>query len=155
MPKALADRLTDELGLREHVRLVGTQAPTQVREWLVATDLSRLATRNEGRANVILEALAGGLPVVTTDVGGSREVVRDGTNGILVPLGDRRRLTDAIEDGLTRGRDHRAIATDAGAWIWDRIAEDVVGELRCLMARDRPEDRLSGAAATSGPETHR
>ena len=47
-----------------------------------------LPSRAEGISNTILEAMASGLPVIATDVGGNRELVVDGETGFLVPSGD-------------------------------------------------------------------
>ena len=64
-----------ELGLAERVHFLGALPPDELRVPLSAADVFVLATRNEGWANVFLEAMACGLPVVTTDVGGNAEVV--------------------------------------------------------------------------------
>ena len=58
-----------------------------------AANLFCLATRSEGWCNALMEALACGLPVVTTRVGGNAEVVRDGRDGLLVPFWDARAFT--------------------------------------------------------------
>lgn len=94
------------LGLTASVRFLGAIAPDQLAEVLSAADVFVLATSNEGWANVFLEAMACGLPVVTTDVGGNREVVSRDEIGIVVPFGDSAALTTAL---------HKALATD-----WDR-----------------------------------
>jgi teichuronic acid biosynthesis glycosyltransferase TuaC len=78
-----------------------------------------LATANEGWANVFLEAMACGLPVVTTNVGGNAEVVCAASLGTIVAFGDgaalcrtRRRLAPALGP-----RGHRAYAREN---TWDR-----------------------------------
>ena len=48
-------------------------------------DIFCLPSHSEGMANVVLEALSSGLPVITTDVGGHNELIKDGDNGILIP----------------------------------------------------------------------
>jgi glycosyltransferase involved in cell wall biosynthesis len=64
---------------------------------LQAADVVMLSSKFEGLPNVLLEAGALGKPVVTTDAGGSSEVVIDGVTGIAVPAGDHRSLAHAIE----------------------------------------------------------
>ncbi|MBU4185795.1 MAG: glycosyltransferase, partial [Proteobacteria bacterium] len=53
-------------------------------------------SRNEGISNTILEAMATGLPVIATDVGGNPELVKHGHSGLLFPPGDCEALVDAL-----------------------------------------------------------
>jgi glycosyltransferase involved in cell wall biosynthesis len=61
------------------------------------TDIACLPSYREGLPKALLEALACGLPVVTTDVPGCRETVEPGANGLLVPARDSQALADALE----------------------------------------------------------
>lgn len=63
---------------------------------LAALDVFALPSVAEGMSNTILEAMAAGLPVVATAVGGSPELIIDGVNGRLVPAGDEGALADAM-----------------------------------------------------------
>ena len=65
-------------------------------EILSATDVYCLPSYREGLPMSVLEAMASGLPVVTTDVPGCRETTEDGVNGWRVPPGDLGRLVDAL-----------------------------------------------------------
>lgn len=85
------------------------------RQWEDA-DIAVLPSYREGLPKVLLEAGACARPSVTTDVAGCHDVVRDGVNGLLVPVRDARALADAlarlVEDGplrLRMGREARAI----------------------------------------------
>jgi glycosyltransferase involved in cell wall biosynthesis len=64
-------------------------------------DLFVLPSFTEGMPNVVLEAFAGGVPVVATAVGGTPEVVEDGVSGHLVPPGDPDALAEAIHTALS------------------------------------------------------
>lgn len=130
----LLRQLIEASELHEHVRLVGVRPHDEIPHWLAAADLFCLATSNEGRANVILEALACGLPVVTTRVGGNPEVIADGTNGLLVTLGDREGLSRALLDALERAWDRGAIAEQAKARSWDHTVEEVLEEFCRLLS---------------------
>jgi glycosyltransferase involved in cell wall biosynthesis len=151
----LLRRQIEELGLHDHVRLVGSRPHEEIARWLTAADVFCLATSNEGRANVILEALACGVPVVTTDVGGSREVILEGVDGSLVPFGEPAALAEALIRGLATGWDRAAIAGRAAARTWDRTVEDTLAELsrlalgriRCFrdLRPDQEEPRMIGA----------
>jgi glycosyltransferase involved in cell wall biosynthesis len=82
------------LGLDEVVTFAGVR--TDVPEILTALDVFVLASLWEGMPNAILEAMAAGLPVVATAVGGTPEVVVDGVTGLLVPPRDPTALAQAI-----------------------------------------------------------
>lgn len=70
-----------ELGIDKRVSLLGPKRPDEIAELLRGSDLFVLSSAYEGMPFAVLEALATGLPVVTTDVGEVRLVVRDGCNG--------------------------------------------------------------------------
>lgn len=132
----LRDR-AQTLGLRDQVRFLGALPPSEVRIPLSAADMFVLSTRYEGWANVILEAMACGLPVVTTDVGGNREVVPDDALGVIVPFEDHAALVDAIGSSLRRTWNHEAIVEFARAQSWDDRARTLVFEYRSLVAPSR------------------
>jgi len=83
-----------ELGLDPVVRFVGrTKSP---QNYYGLADLFVLSSIIEGMPNVLLEAQAFGVPVVTTAAGGSREVIEDGATGFVVDVGDENGFTDRI-----------------------------------------------------------
>jgi glycosyltransferase involved in cell wall biosynthesis len=82
------------LGLEQAVELAGTR--DDVHRCLEAAHVFVLSSRSEGLPLSILEAMAAGLPVVASDVGGVAEVVEDGVTGLLVPPGDPRALAGAL-----------------------------------------------------------
>lgn len=125
-------RQVDDLGLSDRVHFVGTVAPHDLHRVLSAADVFVLATRNEGWANVFLEAMACGLPVVTTAVGGNAEVVCEPGLGIVVSFGDSQALTDALRSALARSWDPIAIRRHAQANTWDRRVEVLEAEFRAL-----------------------
>lgn len=125
-------RQVAELGLQDAVRFLGPLPPEQVRQPLSAADIFVLATRNEGWANVFLEAMACGLPVVTTAVGGNAEVVCRPELGMVVPFGDATKLQTAIDRALTNAWDVQAIRSYAHANTWDRRVEEVLAVFRAL-----------------------
>ena len=126
-----------ELGLEKTVRFLGAVPPEALKEPLSAADVFVLATRNEGWANVFLEAMACGLPVVTTDVGGNTEVVCRPELGTIVPFGDRAALRGALESALARKWDRETIIGYARANAWDDRIAALVSEFQKL-ARSAP-----------------
>ena len=112
------------LGLADRVHLLGNLPPDDLNLPLSASDVFVLATRNEGWANVFLEAMACGLPVVTTDVGGNAEVVCRPELGTIVPFGDAAALQQALDSALGKDWDRTAILDYAQANQWDkRVAQ--------------------------------
>jgi glycosyltransferase involved in cell wall biosynthesis len=87
--------LGEALGIVSSIRFVGEQA--DIAPWLAQMDLYAHASLTAGISNSILEAMATGLPVVATAVGGTPEVVADGETGLLVPPGDPVGLAEALE----------------------------------------------------------
>jgi glycosyltransferase involved in cell wall biosynthesis len=132
------DELVRRHGLEDHVRLVGSRPHDEIPRWLAAADLFCLATRAEGWCNAITEALACGVPVVTTDVGGNGELVRAGVDGLLVPYWDRTAFRDAVLAALDRSWDREAISRRARARGWTRTASQVLAVLESVRAGSRP-----------------
>jgi len=97
------------LGLGGMVELLGERR--DVPELLARADVFVLSSRSEGAPLSILEAMAAGLPVVASDVGGVGELVVDGETGLLVPHGDAAGLARA----LARVLDDRALRARLGA----------------------------------------
>jgi len=86
--------LTDELRIAHAVRFAGLRP--QVPSFHFLFDISALSSVSEGFPNSLVEAMAAGRPIVATDVGGVRDAVRDGENGLLVPAGDAPSFADAL-----------------------------------------------------------
>lgn len=83
----------DRLGVRDRVVFLGKQ--DSVAELLACADLFLLPSESESFGLVALEAMASGVPVVATSVGGLPEVVVDGETGFLTPVGDTRSMAEA------------------------------------------------------------
>ena len=122
-----------DLQLQDRVRFLGPVAPDELYRPLSAANLFVLATRNEGWANVLLEAMACGLPVVATDVGGNREVVANPELGSIVPFGDRIALTQAIDAGLHKHWNVAEIVRYAQRNSWQDRVERLAKEFDHLM----------------------
>lgn len=117
--RAALDAQVERLGLGGTVRFLGELPHEDLPGPLSAADVFVLATRAEGWANVFLEAMACGLPVVTTDVGGNREVVCRPELGELVPFGEPLALETALDQALSRPWDRAAIRRYAESHSWD------------------------------------
>jgi colanic acid/amylovoran biosynthesis glycosyltransferase len=104
--------IIDDLGLADAVCLHGGVAPDELRGHLHRADVLLHASLSEGLPNVVLEAMACGLPVVVTDCGGIREAVTDGVEGFVVPVRRPDEMADALatlwQDPDLRGEMGRA-----------------------------------------------
>lgn len=91
--KEFSERCAD-IGISEKVHCIG--AKQNVHPYLRISDFFIMPSLHENHSIALLEALAADLPVVSTDVGGNGEIVRDGIEGILIPSADSKKLGDAI-----------------------------------------------------------
>jgi glycosyltransferase involved in cell wall biosynthesis len=96
--KSIVERVR-VLGLTNKVILVGQQG--RIGPFYALADVVVISSRSEGSPNVLLEALAAGVPLVATAVGGIPEMVRDGEHALLVPHGEPKRMADSIRRILT------------------------------------------------------
>ncbi len=121
-----------ERKLAQRVLLPGGMEPTQVARWISAADLLTLPSWSEGYPNVVVEALACGTPVVATDVGGTREILRDDC-GILVPPRNAQALREALEGATRRSWDRPAIAASM-VRSWDDVARETLTVCESVVA---------------------
>ena len=131
--------LVRALGLDDRVHFLGPLPNDRLKVALSAADVFVLATSYEGWANVFLEAMACGLPVVTTDVGGNAQVVNNRSLGRIVPFGDTRRLQEAIDEALRTPWDRQLIRAYAESNSWDRRIKPLVDAYHQLLSRGRNE----------------
>lgn len=120
------ESLAQTLGLTDDIRFLGWQPnPFAL---LKQADIFVLSSRFEGFGNVIIEAMACGLPVVSTDCpSGPREILRDGETGVLVPVGD----VDALAQAITTLLSNRQILTEYARKSKDRAKEFDVSLIAC------------------------
>ncbi len=139
------------LALQPYVHFLGAVPPDQLPGLLGAADVFALATRNEGWANVFLEAMACGLPVVTTDVGGNAEVVCRPDLGKVVTFDDAPALQAALCAALGQSWDRSAIRAYAETNTWDQRVELLEAEFRALCRARRSSMAPASSTGTAGP----
>jgi L-malate glycosyltransferase len=110
-------RLARELEI--HDRVIFTGERNDIPKLLEEIDLSVLPSLSEGLSNSLMEAMAAGLPVVATNVGGNPEIVQDGTTGILVPSRD----PDALSAAMIRVLKNPSLARQFGHAGRERVAK--------------------------------
>ncbi len=96
------ETLVAELGLTRTVRFTGAVTSLQVADALNKADIFIMPSIQEALGNAAVEALASGLPIIASNVGGLPEVVIDGVTGFLVPPGDAGAIAQKVLDLLER-----------------------------------------------------
>jgi glycosyltransferase involved in cell wall biosynthesis len=123
------EALGRSLGVADRLEFSGQVAPESVAGHLAASTLFVLPSYSEGRPNVLLEAMAGGVPVVASRIDGVIDTVVDGEHAWLFDAGDVDALTAALIDALARPdeRQRRALAArrhvEVSGWTWDAAAK--------------------------------
>lgn len=117
-----------EIDRNPAIDAVGRQ--DDVRPWLAASDALVFPSYREGFPNVVIEAGAMGLPSVVTDINGSREIILDGKNGLIVPPRDCAALQRAMRRLLTDGSLRAYLAANARPMVASRYEQGDVR--RCL-----------------------
>lgn len=87
----------NELNLEQEVVFLNKLPFDTIKDMIREADLFLLPSVEEGIANVVLEAMALGTLVVSTDCGGMKEVINDGLNGFIVPVRSPQKMADAIQ----------------------------------------------------------
>lgn len=90
----LNPEILEEINTNPAIETVGKQ--NDVRPWLAASDIFVFPSYREGFPNVVIEAGAMDLPSIVTDINGSREIIEDGKNGIIIPPHDAEALYKAM-----------------------------------------------------------
>jgi glycosyltransferase involved in cell wall biosynthesis len=125
-----ARQAVERLGLAGSVRVTGWLPPAQAHDLVGSAQVLALPSRNEGQPMAVLEAMASGVCVVASNVGGLPDLIESGTTGLLVPPGEVEALVAALQHAITdhdaRARLGRAalerVRTEFdAAVVWQRI----------------------------------
>jgi glycosyltransferase involved in cell wall biosynthesis len=111
---------------------------------LQQADALVLCSDDEGMPNVVMEAMAAGVPVVTTPVGDAPRLVEDGVCGVIVPCGDARAIAEQLvalteQPGLRRELGRKGRERVRGLHGIEGLAERVLGVYRAVAAREAPD----------------
>ncbi len=137
----LVGRFEDSLNplSEETTRLINNHPAIFTTEWqsgdellayYAASDCYVLPSYREGFPNTVLEAGAMALPCIVTDINGSREIIREGENGVIVPPRDAEALFEAMEQMLSDEKSRKAMASNARRMISERFEQSFVRQ--CL-----------------------
>ncbi|MEI6149173.1 MAG: glycosyltransferase [bacterium] len=125
--RAQLQRLAKDLNVADRVHFLGTRRHAEVALWMNLADVLCLTSRSEGMPNVVVEALASGLPVVATAVGACPELLGDEPAATVCPSGDTGMLCTALRDVLAMEIDRGRLAEQqAKRTSWRRQAETML-----------------------------
>lgn len=120
----------DQLGVGEYFRFYGYVEHGKLPEYYLNADIFVLPSLAEGMPNVVLEAMGSGLPIVATTVPGSKELVKDGENGFVLPPRDSQALAQAlitlINQRALREEMGRRSKKIAQGYTWDIVIEKYI-----------------------------
>lgn len=120
--------------LGDRIRFLGSQPHDVIADWLAAADAMVLISASEGLANVWVEALASGTPVVISDVGGAHEVLNRAEAGVLTK-GDPGSVAQGIQRVLGRNADRHAVAATVDCFSWEANTAVLYKHLKAVAAR--------------------
>ncbi|MBT9537521.1 MAG: glycosyltransferase family 4 protein [Nitrospirae bacterium] len=129
--------LAPELSIREYVSFKGFVS--NILDYLHVADIFVLTSDMEGMPNSLLEAMACGLPVIATRIGGVVDIVEDKKNGLLVAAGDEEELKDAIlkllgDEQLSKSISQEAYKTIRENYYIDKVADKYISLYQRLAA---------------------
>lgn len=128
--RAKLQSLAAELGVADRVRLPGVVPHADLPSLYAAADISILASSREGWANVLLESMACGTPVVASRIWGTPEVVADPVAGVLMPERSAQGVTAGVKTLLAEMPDRLATRRYAERFSWDATT---IGQLRLFQ----------------------
>ena len=105
------ENLINSLNMKDKIYLPGTTQ--NVYQTLLTSDLFIFPSHYEGFPNALCEAMATGLPVIASNCSGNIDVIRDGVDGLLFPVGDVNTLTNTIKILLENPEECQRLATNA------------------------------------------
>lgn len=131
----------DELGIRNAVRFAGSVEHERTVDYLQLADLFARPSRSEGLGSAFLEAMACGIPVLATPVGGIPDFLRHEENGLLVEAESERAVARATDRLLSDGTLAKRLSEEGlrlvrSRYRWDTLAEQI-GELYEELLFDR------------------
>ncbi len=110
------------LGLEEKIKLMGHQK--DIKEFYNRANVFVLSSNYEGWGRVILEAAMAKLPVIMTDVGCAGELIKDKESGLIVPIGDKQKLKEAMEYAFKNRETMKGFAERAFSEVMETSSEE-------------------------------
>jgi len=134
------EQLAAKKGVSERVRFLGRIEQKQLPEFYSAMDALVLASAREGWANVLLEAMACGTPVVASAVWGTPEVVAAPEAGVLMKTVDAQGVIEGVTRLFATYPDRAATRRYAEGFSWDATTQGQLALFRQIIARRQPNN---------------
>jgi len=131
--------LAARLGVAERVRLLGAVPHAELASLYSAADISVLASSREGWANVLLESMACGTPVVASPIPGNDEVVTSPAAGLIAAARTPAAIAAAVRALAAAAPARAATAAYAASFTWDATSAGQLDLFRAILARRAPE----------------
>lgn len=135
--RARLAELVGRLGLSERVRLLGSRPHAELPGLYGAADALVLASEREGWANVLLEAMACGTPVVASNIWGNPEVVRTRDAGVIAEPNTAEGIAAGVRRLFSELPSRVATRTYAEQFGWDETTEGQIALFRAVLAKQR------------------
>ncbi|MEW6127511.1 MAG: glycosyltransferase [Acidobacteriota bacterium] len=110
----------ENLGIQNRLHLLGNRS--DARHLVSAFDVAVLTSLSEGLPNTVMEAMSAGVPMVATAVGGTRELIRDGETGFLVPPADVNSLVERLRFILSNETLSKRIAENGREFVTSQFS---------------------------------
>lgn len=121
----------NEINTNPAIEAVGAKYGKNLLAYYATSDCFIFPSYREGFPNVVLEAGAMGLPCIVTDINGSREIIVDGKNGVIIPSKDVMALYDSMEHMMLDKKRREYLASNARDMIAKRYEQSFV--TKCLL----------------------
>lgn len=121
--RAALQRQAEQLGVADRVQFVGVVPQTDLKWWYSAADALALCSSREGWANVLLESMACGTPVIATNIWGTPDVVSTPAAGVLMPERSAQGLAQAWADLFSNHPTRAATRAHAETFSWDATTQ--------------------------------
>ncbi len=126
--------LAQQLNIANKVRFIGEVPHEDVCTWYNVADVYCLPSLWEGCPNVVIESIACGVPVVSTNVGGIPDLISSDDYGFIVSPGDVAQLSEALRGALEKNWNRGKIALYGSSNTWANVADRIVNLFRELLS---------------------
>ncbi|AFM27344.1 glycosyltransferase [Desulfomonile tiedjei] len=131
------DRMLEHTGMSGHVHLLEPVTHERISEWMDSLDLFVLPSVSEGCPNILMEAMASGVPSIATNTGAIGGLIENGTSGLIVPWGDSKALAGAMSHmmqnpelarnmGLAGRERMRKFSSDREFYAWRELYRELL-----------------------------